>query len=154
MSNLLNKYRLTADPQTITVPADGKEIKEAFYGNLTVLDTKASALMTFDGILIAVASFTVQQGGVFEDEPLLALIVIITALIASGLCLFVAQISYPFFGKVIINPPQTLDFTAEIKALHGAVDWRTVFYRSAWWLSLLAIVLFLIMFLWTLKSYS
>jgi hypothetical protein len=128
-------------------------IKECFYSNLTVLDTKASALMAFDGILVAVASFTVQDGGVLEGQRL-PLYVIIMTLIAAGLCLFVAQISYPFLGKVIIKPgiPLTLDYTNEINALHSAVDWRTCFYRIAWLLSVLAIFLFLVMFIMALTN--
>jgi hypothetical protein len=156
MSDLREKYEKRLATGTIVVPRNGEAIKECFYGNLTVLDTKASALMTFDGILIAVASFTVQTGGVFEKQPIVPLIVIITALIAAGLCLFVAQISYRFLGKVIIKPgaSDTLDYTAEIKALHGAVDRRTFYYRTAWYLSLIAIALFLAMFLLTLRTYS
>ncbi|HEY7218602.1 MAG TPA: hypothetical protein VH985_09430 [Candidatus Binatia bacterium] len=120
---------------------------------MTVLDTKASALMAFDGILVAVASFTVQDGGVLEGQRL-PLYVIIMTLIAAGLCLFVAQISYPFLGKVIIKPgiPLTLDYTNEINALHSAVDWRTCFYRIAWLLSVLAIFLFLVMFIMALTN--
>jgi len=79
--------------------------------------------MAFDGILVAVASFTVQDGGILKGQ-VLPLFVIIMTLIAAWLCLFVAQISYPFLGKVIIIPwtPITLDYTDEINALHGAVD--------------------------------
>jgi len=156
MSDLRKKYENSLAPETVIVPPNALAIKECFYSNLTVLDTKASALMAFDGILIAVASFTVQAGGVFEKQPVVPLIVIITALIAAGLCLFVAQISYPFLGKVISKPgtPNGLDYNTEINALHGAVDWRTCYYRIAWWLSLTAIALFLIMFLLTLKAYS
>jgi len=101
MSDLRKKYENSLAPETVIVPPNALAIKGCFYSNLTVLDTKASALMAFDGILIAVASFTVQAGGVFEKQPVVPLIVIITALIAAGLCLFVAQISYPFLGKVI-----------------------------------------------------
>jgi len=156
MSDLREKYETSLASGTVITPPNALLIKECFYSNLTVLDTKASALMAFDGILIAVASFTVQAGGVFEKQPVVPLIVIITALIAAGLCLFVAQISYPFLGKVVIKPgtPGTLDCTDELNALHGAVDWRTGFYRIAWVLSLIAIALFLIMFILTLKTYS
>jgi hypothetical protein len=156
MSNLRKKYEYSSAPGTPITPPNAAAIKECFYNNLTVLDTKASALMAFNGILIAVASFTVQAGGVFEKQPVVPLIVIITALIAAGLCLFVAQISYPFLGKVVIKSgtPNGLDYSAEINSLHGAVDRRTWYYRIAWWLSLLAIALFLIMFILTLKAYS
>jgi hypothetical protein len=141
MSDLRKKYENSLAAGTVIVPPNALAIKECFYSNLTVLDTKASALMAFDGILIAVASFSVQTGGVFEKQPVVPLIVIIAALIAAGLCLFVAQISYPFLGKIVIKPgsPVTLDCTDELNSLHGAVDWRTRFYRIAWVLSLIAI---------------
>jgi hypothetical protein len=153
MSDLRKKYENSLAPDAVIVPANAVAIKECFYSNLTVLDTKASALMAFDGILVAVASFTLQDGGVLAGQ-LLPLFVIIITLIAAGLCLFVAQISYPFLGKVIIKPGSSvsLDYTNELNALHGAVDWRTCFYRIAWLLSILAIFLFLVMFILALKT--
>lgn len=155
MSDLRKKYECSLASNTVIVPPNAIVLKDHFYSNLTVLDTKASALMAFDGILIAVASFTVQEGGVFASHPVFPLIVIITALIAAGLCLFVAQISYSFLGKVIIIPgtPDTMDFSMEIDALHSAVDWRTCLYRIAWVLSLIAIGLFLVMFILALIGY-
>jgi hypothetical protein len=149
MSDLRRKYESAFAQGTVIQPPDAVDLKECFYSNLTILDAKASALLYFDGILIAVASFTVQQGGVFETQQLIPLIVIITALVAAGLCLFVAQISYPFLGKVTITAgrPSTLDYNREIDALHRAVDWRTGLYRLAWALSLIAVALFLFMFI-------
>lgn len=84
MSDLREKYGKSIGSNAVIVPPEGVAIKECFYGNLTVLDAKASALMAFDGILVAVASFTVQTGGVLEGQRL-PLVVIIMTLIASGL---------------------------------------------------------------------
>jgi hypothetical protein len=155
MSDLRTKYESSFATDTVIVPANATTIKEAFYSNLTVLDSKASALMTFDGILVAVASLTLQDGGVLEGQwpPLL---VIIMTLLAAGLCLFVAQISYPFLGKVttVKGTPSKLDFSKELESLHRAVDWRTGLYRFAWLLSVLATALFLIIFIVALLTYS
>jgi hypothetical protein len=152
MSELLKIYECLCASGTQIVPPNAVVIKESLYGNLTVLDSKASALMAFDGILIAIASFTIQQGGVFASEPLVPLVVIILTLLGAGCCLFVAQVSYPFFGKVIMTSAK-LDFSSELGALASAVTWRTNFYRAAWWLSAIAVALFLIVFVLALGNY-
>jgi len=154
MSELREKHELLLAEGTSINPLKAKEITEFLYADLTILDSKASALMSFDGILTAVASFTVQDEGILARQPLIPLIAIVLGLLAACLCLFVAQISYPFLGKVriVAGPPRGLEYSEELNALDGAVIWRTCFYRTAWWLSLGAVVLFLIMFVVALWS--
>jgi hypothetical protein len=112
MSELLRKYESLCASGIEILPPNPVAIKESLYCNLTILDSKASALMAFDGILIAVASFTVQEGGVFASEPQVPLVVIILALVAAGFCLAVAQISYPFLGKVVMTPTSSTSPTS------------------------------------------
>jgi hypothetical protein len=66
------------------------------------------------------------------------------------LCLGVAEISYSFLHYVECSADK-LDFAREIDHLATLVDWRTAYYRIAWWLSIIAIPSFLIMF-WTSLS--
>ncbi len=152
MSELREKLELLSVQGTQIVPVNAEATKKYLYDDLTVLDSKASALMAFDGILIAAASFTVEKGGVCDTLRVIPLIVIIMALVAAGLCLLVAQVSYPFLGKVVMTPGR-LDYSKELDALDGAVIWRTRFYQAAWWLSLIAVALFLILFGMSLKSH-
>jgi hypothetical protein len=147
MSDLREKYELLSSSAPVT-PPNAPAIKEHFYSNLTILDSKASALMAFDGILIAAATFAFPTA--FSDlwrGTLLAVIVI--ALIAAGFCLGVAQVSYSFLEKVSIRPgpPRALDFSEELSALDAAVQRRTSFYRTAWRLSFGTVIVSPIMFI-------
>jgi len=56
------------------------------------------------------------------------------------------QISYSFFHYVDCTAPDRLDFSNEMARLATLVDWRTVYYRIAWWFSMIAIPLFFILF--------
>jgi hypothetical protein len=135
MSHLCEKYDLLTSSAPV-MPPNGPAIKDHFYNTLTTLDSKASALMAFDGILIAAATFAVPTA--FSDFWRWTLFaVIVVALIAAGFCLAVAQVSYSFLGKVEIlpGPPRALNFSEELKALSIAVKRRTTFYRIAWRLS-------------------
>jgi len=141
MSELREKYELLCTDGTKSVPQNAECVKKNLYENLTILDSKASALMAFDGILIAAATFAFPTA--FSDLWRGTLFgVIVIALVAAGFCLGVAQVSYPFLDKVRITPgpPRGLDFSEELNALDVAVQRRTCFYRSAWRLSLLAVI--------------
>lgn len=102
MSELRKKYELLFAEKTEFVPDKARDIKESLYGNLTILDSKASALMAFDGILIAAATFAFPSASGLQWWALL--IGIVMALTAAGFCLGVAQVSYPFLGKVAMTP--------------------------------------------------
>ena len=150
MSDLLQKLQLLYASGTHITPENAKAIAEFLYEALTVLDRKATALMAFDGILVAAASFTAEKKNVVSTERVFTLIVTSMALVAAGFCLFVSQISYPFLDKVA-SAPGALDYSNELKALESALIWRTYFYQAAWWLSLFALPLFLIMFATSLR---
>lgn len=141
MSDLRDKYDLLTSSAPVT-PPNGPAIKDHFYNTLTTLDSKASALMAFDGILIAAATFAVPTA--FSDLwRWMLFAVIVVALIAAGFCLGVAKVSYPFLGKVRIasGAARALDFSEELSALDIAVKRRTTFYRIAWSLSFGTVIL-------------
>jgi hypothetical protein len=73
-------------------------------------------------------------------------LIIFLALVASVSCLFVSEISYPFYYYVACNAPHSLDYTEEINNLTNLVYWRTNYFHLAWWCSLVAIPLFLLLF--------
>ena len=131
------------------VPPHGPDIVKAFYDILTVLDSKGLALLAFDGIIVAATTFAAEKGGVFHRRGMarwLAILIIILSLAAAALCLWVSEISYSFFHYVDCTAPDKLDFSKEIARLATLVDWRTAYYRIAWWCSMIAIPLFFVLF--------
>jgi hypothetical protein len=134
---------------SVITPPDGKEVIRTFYDVLTILDTKGLALLAFDGIIVAATTFAAEKGGVFNRAGLarwLAIIVIVLSLAAAAACLFVSEISYPFFYHVTCTRTNGLDFSAELNRLADLVAWRTNYFVFAWWCSILAIPLFGLMF--------
>jgi hypothetical protein len=73
-------------------------------------------------------------------------LIIILSLAASALCLWVSEISYSFFHYVDCTAPDRLDFSNEITRLSTLVTWRTAYYQTAWWFSMIAIPLFFVLF--------
>jgi hypothetical protein len=146
--DLLQKIELLHAVGTHVMPADAKEVVKNLYEILTILDNKGLALLAFDGIVVAATAFTAEKGEVFLKHGAirwLAIAIIVVALTAAGLCLFVSRVSYPFLGLTECAPG-TLDFTNEVIELVILVGRRTWYYQSAWWLSMTAIPLFCAMF--------
>ncbi len=153
--DLLQKLELLNATSTQFIPPDGREIVKTLYDVLTVLDTKGLALLAFDGIIVAATTFAAEKSGAFQKRGMtrwLAVFIIVLALVGSVACLFVSEISYPFFYYVTCNAPHSLDYTNEISRLSTLVDWRTNYFQLAWWCSLVAIPLFLVLFWMSLKS--
>jgi hypothetical protein len=122
---------------------------KTFYEILNVLDSKGLALLAFDGIVVAATTFAAEKGDVFHRRGFvrwLAIIIIVLSLTGAALCLFVSEISYPFFHFVECTGSDTLDFSNEISRLATLVEWRTSYYRLAWTCSIVAIPLFLVLF--------
>jgi hypothetical protein len=147
--DLLQKIELLHAAGTQFHPANAREVMQNFYEILTILDDKGLALLAFDGIIVAATTFAAEKGGVFQKRGIarwLAIVIIILSLSAAVACLFVSEISYPFFHYVSCNAPHSLDFSNEIARLAALVDWRTDYFHFAWWCSIIAIPLFLVMF--------
>jgi hypothetical protein len=119
-----------------------KERIDWLYSILTILDTKAGALLAFDGLLLAAASFMYEK--MSENMALLkvlALGLILVALLAALLCLLVAQMSYSFLGRITVG---TLDNTAEINELERVAEQRTKYLWVAWGVSVGAVLFFML----------
>ncbi len=147
--DLLQKIELLHAAGTQFTPPDARDVLRTFYEVLTILDNKGLALLAFDGILVAATTFAAEKGGVFQRPGLvrwLAIAVILLSFAAAVACLFVSEISYPFFYYVSCTGPHGLDYTAEIARLSDLVVWRTNYFHLAWWCSIIAIPLFIIMF--------
>lgn len=147
--DLLQKIELLHAAGTQFTPPNAREMLRTFYDVLTVLDNKGLSLLAFDGIIVAATTFTAEKGGIFQKPGLarwLAIVVIALSLAGAVACLFVSEISYPFFYYVSCNTPHSLDYTSEINRLADLVGWRTNYFQFAWWCSIVAIPLFAAMF--------
>jgi hypothetical protein len=123
------------------------------YQVLTVLDTKASALMRLNGVMLAAAAFLLaafgrQAESIMSAKGLDASIVAITALLSAlsiALCLFVVNVKWNFLGKAE-ETSGSFSFSRELTALSDASKFRQRVYRTAWWISLVGVVAFALEF--------
>jgi hypothetical protein len=130
-------------------PTDADTIKW-LYDVLTILDSKAGALLAFDGLLLAAASLMYEK--IAEGSLALktiSLIMIGVGLLAAALCLYVARVSYSFLGEIDVNID---DNTREIESLSQAVEVRTRILTWAWRASVAAVVLFLVVAIMKLEG--
>jgi hypothetical protein len=145
---MYEKLQILYAKGSVIVPDNADVILMKLYYALTALDQTAAAILTFDGILIAVTVFSAQGSEPGSHERQLARLVIGVALVSAGLSLWVAEISYPFLDKVVITPGPGLDFSKEFAALDHEVALRTNLYRIAWTLSL-ALVASLLLYIFS-----
>jgi hypothetical protein len=133
---------------------EAREVVDWVYGVLSILDAKASTLMRLDGVLIAAAAFLLGLFG--RPESILsttrsdAMLVIVAASLSAlslFLCLFVANISWNFLGKVTRSNNRTFEFAREIESLDRAMRFRQTVYQVAWLVSLIASIGFILEFL-------
>ena len=123
-------------------PTDIEKVKW-LYEVLTILDSKAGALLAFDGLLLAAEALMYDK--LSEHFVLLrpyTLVLIFFTLAAALVCLLVAQVSYDFLGKIAL---EDYDNTAEIDGLGKAVEIRTKRLGVAWGLSVTTVVIFMVL---------
>jgi hypothetical protein len=156
----------TLSPPTESAPAEAEETNPKvcaevmlkwFYETLTTLDTKSSALMRLNGVLIAACAFLLGLFHVPEPTPgttILstshpeAFLIITSAFLSAlsiGCCLFVVNVSWPFLGRVVLVNGK-FDCRNEIISLSRACAFRQTMYRAAWVISCIAVLEFVIEF--------
>src|SRR5437016_3447274 len=112
------------EPDTIT--AD--KVVEWIYAVLSTLDSKASALMRLNGVLIAAAAFLLglfgRQGtSILATTHSHALLIMGCALLSAtsiGFCLFVVNVSWSFLGRVRAASDGTVNCSDELLWLERA----------------------------------
>jgi hypothetical protein len=137
MDNIVDKLALLNSPEYEAA----RRTLEFFYEALSVLDHKAEALMVFNGILIAASAFVLDRGNlhrVHKWRRILVLLAIILSLFAAGSSLFVARVKYSFLGAVTIVGGK-LQLDEEFRALSVVLAHRTFDYQLAWYLSVSAV---------------
>jgi hypothetical protein len=150
MGELLKKHeRLWAD-SGLKKPTPKDKI-DFLYGNLNILDSKATTLLHLNVLLIAIATIVIveRREAILHWERLFLVGVIAVSLFASLLCLFVARISYAFLGKVDLKSKPT-NYVPELNTLEDTVQERLGYYWISWWLSVAAIAAFVIIVIYHL----
>lgn len=127
------------------------EAVDWIYAVLNTLDTKASALMRLNGVLIAAAAFML---GLFRRDTILAtsgfdaVAVVVAALLSAismTLCLLVVNVGWHFLG-LSRRRGTKYAFGDEITALSNAMTFRQKAYMAAWKVSVIASAIFLLEF--------
>lgn len=126
-----------------------EEALKWIYDLLSAMDSKASALMRLNGVMLAAAAFLLgisSAGGKMVLQILKGdQIAIVTTATASAvsilLCLYVVNVSWYFLGKVSEGAGK-LDYTEEFRMLQQTGMRRQFSYRTAWWVSLFATLIF------------
>jgi hypothetical protein len=124
------------------------------YGILSILDSKATGLLTVDAFLIAaLVGITasrqeiIQQFGLSVPADVLELQLASMA-VSAFLCLLVIRVTWRFMHYVPDAPQTTADFDLEIRRLANSIDDRTHYYWLAWLLALIGFVLTLAWWEW------
>jgi hypothetical protein len=145
--------------QDARLPTAKNGIKQItyIYSILGFIDSKASALMRFDGVILAVlallyrSNLTSDAGtttGNWVDKPVAVSVILLFASITS--CILVIDISWRFLS--IACPEKGADnLDGELKELRKVLKFREGTYKLAWLLSLLALLAMFIttiIFLW------
>ena len=155
-------------PKVATIQANpdlsGKLLQ--YYGILTILDQKATGLLTVNALLIAglvtlITASDVKIFGVTPPKDVLQWQLAALG-ISSFLCLTVIRIAWGFLRYVRENPGSG-DFGLEIRRLTNVVDDRTHCYwlawaaamigfllTAAWWSWCFAMIAFVVVAAWLL----
>ena len=113
-----------------------KEIK-FIYSILGYLDAKASALMRFDGIILAVLAIVAQNSSFITAA--ISAVVALFILSSIACCVMVIDVSWPFLSLARPENGKNDDAT-EVRELQKVLYFREQAYRWAWLLSAWAMV--------------
>ncbi len=132
-----------AEPATFAMQ---KHCLDQFYTYLTVLDSKATGLLTVNTLFIAIlVAFLGADASKFIELQIrfsktVAEWQLLGVCLSALLCLFVVSVSWNFLANVPTEPPDAQAFETELKRLANVIDDRTHYYWFAWALTLLALV--------------
>lgn len=124
--------------------APTKDILIQFYGILSILDAKATGLLTVNAIAAAIlTAFLAADGALAQQLHMPASLPILEfqLLLLGGsslLCLVIIRVTWRFFAIVPSTPTLPADFDTEVKRLANVIDDRTHYYVIAWWLAIVA----------------
>jgi len=123
------------------------ECLDQFYVYLTILDSKATGLLTVNALFIAILVVFLASGESIAERwqirfsrEVVELQLILVGLSAL-LCLLVMRVSWSFLAKVPTAPTESAHFEDELTRLANVIDDRTHYYWIAWLFALAALML-------------
>jgi hypothetical protein len=135
---------LLARIKALTLDTDATKVIAQLYPILTTLDGKANGLLRVNSLFLTVvlAIFGWIRFGTsgVSFQPILyplAAVVLATLGVSSLFCMWIVKVSWPFLGRASKNETGGYAFDKEIASLARAANWRTVYYRVAWFLALI-----------------
>jgi hypothetical protein len=139
---LLPDCKTLIDPKIIAKEGTDRRkiILDEIYKFLGILDTKASALMRYNGIILAVITLMVRQRG---DMPHITYYIIALTIASILACLLVVGIFWRFLEWVKPNGADDAEkLDTELDMIRRVLILREAAYQIAWWAS--AAVLFML----------
>lgn len=124
---------------------DQKKVIKSIYALLGILDKKASALMRYNGIILAVVSLFIRMGTEQRIHGLDLAIMLIT-LFSIMLCLLVVGIFWRFL-ELAFPASGTTNVDYEVSQLKCVLHLRETSYQLAWLLAVVVTFLLAIRFI-------
>jgi hypothetical protein len=136
--------------------APTRETLDRLYAILSILDTKATGLLTVNAFLIAVLVVFLNELdkisrviGIEIPARILEWQMVLLGF-SAFLCLLVVRVTWKFMGYVPKRPTDEAAFDDELRRLANVVYDRTLFYWLAWFFALIGFVLTLAWWHWWL----
>jgi hypothetical protein len=131
-----------------------KDDLDRLYGILSILDTKATGLLTVNTLMLAALAILLNSPGTLReiagivgspmlrwlDEPVIPIQLALSA-VSSALCLLVVSITWRFLKNMPQKATDTSAFERELHHLANVINDRTLYYMLAWWLTFVAMAL-------------
>jgi hypothetical protein len=140
--------RIVTNACDVTDGVISKEALDWIYELLSALDSKASALMRLNGVMLAAAAFLLSAQPVLKITKWDFVLIVATAAASAFsilLCLMVVNVQWYFLGRVT-DAGGKLDYTEEFEMLQSVGYRRQTHYRIAWQVSRIAAILFVVEF--------
>jgi hypothetical protein len=127
-----------------------KETIAWLYSVLNILDGKANGLLRVNGLFITLLVFfwgAARSPGnplhITYDQLATAVLALLLLMASTIFCFMIVRINWKFLGQVRAkqDDPQQFDFDSEVKRLANIVDNRTHYYWIGWFLTLVAVIL-------------
>jgi len=128
--------------------ADSKKVLDEIYKLLGILDSKASALMRYNGIILAVLALMLKN----TPLPHVTIYIVVMTIASILACLLVVGVYWRFLEWV--DPSAGDKLAHELALLRRVLVLREAAYQIAWWMSAAVLVLFLLDFREFLASIS
>jgi len=119
---------------------NSKIILDEIYKLLGILDSKASALMRYNSIILAVLALMVKG----TTLPHVTIYIVVMTIVSILACLLVVGVYWRFLEWV--KPTGSNRLEEELQLLRRVLIMREAAYQIAWWMSAAVLLLFLLNF--------